>query len=391
MIPLWFEFLWVKLARLRPVSSAQGVLLGLVIALSGITAGQAHELRPAIADVTVDATSFTMEIQLSLEAIVAGIDLQQVDNSNEAPEAEQYDDLRAMPPEDLEQVLGDMWPSLVPGLKIMAGDTVITPDIDQVTVPEVGDLDLARDSVLRLTAALPDDGTAVTVGWIAKYGPLVIRQTGDGDAAYSGYLIDGQISAPLPRDSVAQESGLLAFGRYIVIGFEHIVPKGLDHILFVLGLFFFSMHMRPLLFQVSAFTLAHTVTLALAILGYVTVSPAIVEPLIAASIVYVAVENVFHKTITPWRTGVVFCFGLLHGLGFASVLGEIGLNPARFVSGLIGFNIGVELGQLAVILAAFLTVGLWFGRKPWYRKMISIPASILIAAVGAFWFVERVI
>ncbi len=106
-------------------------------------------------------------------------------------------------------------------------------------------------------------------------------------------------------------------------------------------------------------------------------SPAsIVEPLIAASIVYVAVENVLFTRMTPWRTVIVFCFGLLHGLGFASVLGEIGLNPARFISGLIGFNIGVELGQLTVILGAFPGCsGCRFGKKSWYRARIAIPAS----------------
>ena len=148
--------------------------------------------------------------------------------------------------------------------------------------------------------------------------------------------------------------------------------------------------MRPLLTQVTAFTVAHTVTLALASLGVISISPNVVEPLIAASIVYVAVENVFFQRMTPWRTVVVFGFGLLHGLGFASVLGEIGLNPARFVTGLIGFNIGVELGQLSVILGAFVAVGLWFGRKPWYRAMIAVPASVAIAATGAFWFGQRV-
>jgi len=92
----------------------------------------------------------------------------------------------------------------------------------------------------------------------------------------------------------------------------------------------------------------------------------------------------------PWRTAVVFGFGLLHGLGFASVLGDIGLEPKRFVTDLVGFNIGVELGQLTVISGAFLSVGLWFGRKDWYRTVIAIPASTAIAIVGGYWFVERV-
>jgi hypothetical protein len=122
----------------------------------------------------------------------------------------------------------------------------------------------------------------------------------------------------------------------------------------------------------------------------VSVSPAIVEPLIAASIVYVAVENIFGGRISWRRTAVVFGFGLLHGLGFASVLGDIGLEPSRFLGSLISFNIGVELGQLTVIAAAFLTVGLWFGRKRWYRNVIAVPVSAVIASVGAYWSIQRV-
>jgi len=144
-------------------------------------------------------------------------------------------------------------------------------------------------------------------------------------------------------------------------------------------------------FQVTAFTLAHTVTLALASLKIVNLPSSIVEPLIAASIVYVAVENVLNIRLPVWRMAVVFAFGLLHGLGFAAVLGDVGLDSTRFALGLIGFNIGVEFGQLAVILAAFLLVGLPFRNKPWYRARIATPCSIAIALVGAFWFFERVL
>jgi hypothetical protein len=181
-----------------------------------------------------------------------------------------------------------------------------------------------------------------------------------------------------------------AFLSYIPVGFTHILPKGWDHILFVLGLFFLSPKLRPLLWQVSAFTVAHTATLALGTLGIVTVSPAIVEPLIAASIVYVGIENIFARHLHSGRTLIVFCFGLLHGLGFASVLGEFGLAEGQFLSSLLGFNVGVELGQLAVIAAAFLTLGLRFRGSLKYRGRVAIPASVTIAAVGGFWFVERV-
>jgi hypothetical protein len=218
---------------------------------------------------------------------------------------------------------------------------------------------------------------------------------GGGDDAYTAILEGGALSVALPREGFATEGGLPVFGRFIVSGFEHIVPKGLDHILFVLGLFFFSLRMGPLLGQVTAFTLAHTITLALASLKIVSIPANIVEPLIAASIVYVAVENIFGSKdgggkIGLIRIAVVFGFGLLHGLGFASVLSDVGLPEGRFVISLIGFNIGVELGQLAVILTAFLLLALPFGRKSWYRARVAVPASCLIAGIGAWWTFERV-
>ena len=86
---------------------------------------------------------------------------------------------------------------------------------------------------------------------------------------------------------------------------------------------------------------------------------------------------------------MIFVFGLLHGLGFASVLGEFGLPEGQFIAALLGFNVGVELGQLTVIALAFLAVGLWFGQKPWYRRAIAIPGSLVISAIGLYWVIER--
>ena len=167
------------------------------------------------------------------------------------------------------------------------------------------------------------------------------------------------------------------------------MPKGLDHILFIIGLFLLSPRLKPLLWQVTTFTLAHSLTLALSMLGVLKLPSSIVEPLIARSIVYVAVENMMTDRLQRWRPAVIFAFGLLHGLGFAGVLSEIGLSTADFAAGLIAFNVGVELGQLAVVAACFLTVGLFRG-APFYRAAITVPASLVIAVVGAYWFIERV-
>ena len=175
---------------------------------------------------------------------------------------------------------------------------------------------------------------------------------------------------------------------YVRLGFEHILPKGLDHILFVLALFLASTRLKPLLIQVSVFTVAHTLTLGLAAAGLVRAPGAIIEPLIAVSIAWVAVENLFAREITPWRPLVVFGFGLFHGLGFASVLLDLGLPEDQFLTALVGFNVGVELGQLTVILAAWLLLHGAFPRIG-YRSHVVLPASALIAVTGTWWAVQR--
>jgi hypothetical protein len=156
-------------------------------------------------------------------------------------------------------------------------------------------------------------------------------------------------------------------------------------------LFFFSTKLKPLIWQISAFTLAHTVTLALGSFGYIKIVPEIVEPLIALSIIYISIENIFIKKFTSWRPIVIFAFGMLHGLGFASVLGEFGLPTGFFVPALLGFNVGVELGQLSVVLIAFISIGYWLNKKNYYNKSVAHPISAIIGLIGAFWFIERVI
>jgi hypothetical protein len=177
--------------------------------------------------------------------------------------------------------------------------------------------------------------------------------------------------------------------KWMAIGFQHIVPKGLDHILFILGLFFLAGGWRTLLMQVTGFTVAHSLTLGLCMVGVISAPISIVEPLIALSIVYVAVDNLFATKLARWRMVIVCLFGLLHGLGFASVLDSIGLPQEQFLLALGLFNLGVELGQLAVIAGAFLVVG-WFRRQDWYQSFIAQPATIAIAGTGAYWFLKRI-
>jgi hypothetical protein len=176
---------------------------------------------------------------------------------------------------------------------------------------------------------------------------------------------------------------------YLELGYRHILPLGFDHILFVLSLFLLSSKLKPVLWQSLAFTVAHSITLGLAMYHVVRVPPSVVEPLIALSIMYVALENIFTEKLRPSRIGIVFFFGLIHGLGFASALSALGLPSDSYLVSLVMFNIGVELGQLTVILSAFFLFGKWFGYKPWYHKCIVVPLSLLIAGIALFWVIQR--
>jgi hypothetical protein len=190
-----------------------------------------------------------------------------------------------------------------------------------------------------------------------------------------------------------EDSGSL--WQYGVFGFTHILPKGLDHVLFVLGLYLGARTFKSLLILVTSFTVAHSITLALAAVGAVRLPSGIVEPLIAASIAWVGIENFLISRpgnvgrSEKWRPLVVFCFGLLHGLGFASALSALRLPAESFLLALLSFNFGIELGQLAVIGLA-LAVTLWFRSKSWYRARVAVPASLAIAALAAVWTVERI-
>ena len=375
---------------MRSITLKSTIWLLTLFGLLWVNVAQAHETRPSIADVTITPEEVLMQIQVNIEAFVAGVDLSAVEDTNLSEQAQTYDELRALSPTQMEQRFEAFWPQMQTGFKLRSGPVQLQPELVEIKVEDNPDFELLRESVLTIRAELPKGDEPVVIAWDSRFGPLVMRQMGGGEDAYTAFLRNGDPSPPLTRIGVVTEGTFAVFVRYIGIGFEHILPLGLDHILFVLGLYFLSPRLKPLLFQVTTFTLAHTVTLALGILGIVTIAPEIVEPLIAASIVYVAVENLVSAQMRPWRLAIVFVFGLLHGLGFASVLGEFGLESGRFVTSLIGFNIGVEFGQLTVIAIAFLAVGAWFGGKRWYRAYISNPASILIGLVGAYWFVERV-
>lgn len=360
-----------------------------VLLLCGAAA--AHEIRPAVATVTLEADGrYAIALTVNMEAVIAAVGAQHRD-TEESPNAREYNRLRALAPEALRPVVEAQLESYLDGIELQFDGTRVRPALAALEIPEIGDVALSRATLLRLSGSAPPAAKTLTLRYAERYGACVLR-VADGDRVDALWLKNGARSTPyvLGR-GFEQRSMADVLAEYTALGFTHILPLGLDHILFVLGLFLLSTRMAPLLIQVTAFSIAHTLTLALSVYGVVSLPPSIVEPLIAASIVYVAVENILTESLKPWRTLVVFGFGLLHGLGFAGVLTEVGLPPGQFLPALVSFNVGVELGQIAVIALAFLALGSWARRKRWYRARVVVPASALVAAVGLVWTVQRVL
>jgi len=348
-----------------------------------------HEMSPSILDLTINPNVVQLKIRFSIEAMLAEIDLSEVSDTNLSENAIKYDELRTFTPTQIKKIFGKKWSNLSKDIELIQSGRVVELSYQDLTVPDVGNTDLTRISHLYLEAKI-EKNEPIIFSWNANFGPIVVRQVGV-DNGLTQFLANGDESDKIFFQGSIERNKVQTFFDYIIVGFEHIIPKGWDHIVFVLGLFFFSSKLKPLVWQISAFTLAHTCTLALGSLGYIKIVPEIVEPLIALSIVFIAVENILFDRLSKWRPIVIFIFGLLHGLGFASVLGEFGLPDGFFIAALLGFNLGVEIGQLTVVLLAFIIVGYWFNKKDYYQISIANPISIIIGLVGAYWFIERVI
>jgi hydrogenase/urease accessory protein HupE len=356
---------------------------------------QAHQLRPAIVNLEfTQNASVKVHIQTNIESLIAGIDSSH-DDTDDSPQTERYNQLRALSSEQLTDEFKVLEESIISQLNLAFDGVNSDLSLVKLNIPATGNLAKSRLSNLHLLALIPrsqNDKPQVTWQYPKKFGNNVAHFYYDKtpQEKTSHWLTDGVMSPPfLLNVAYTPKPFTQVAAEYTVLGFEHIVPKGIDHILFVLGLFLLSVKLRPLLLQVTAFTLAHSITLGLTIYGVISLSPSVVEPLIALSIVAVGIENIFVKTVKVRRVVVVFLFGLLHGMGFAGVLSQLGLPESDFATALVFFNVGVEVGQLFVIAFAFLCVFWIIKNQPLYRQWVVIPVSALISLIGLYWTYER--
>jgi hydrogenase/urease accessory protein HupE len=358
----------------------------------------ADVVKPALVEISVNTDGrYHIEVRASLEALLTGINAR-YKNTRDAPNAAAYDEIRVLPAAELAVAFKPFEQAFTQLVELSFDGEQIPLSITRIDIPEPGYPKVPRISVITLEGDI--ERSVKTVSWYypARFGDNAVRVRQVDEANEKWHWSDWQwlrkdeYSTPFSLTEVfTQQSAAQVISTYLVLGFEHILPKGLDHILFILGIFLLSTRMRPLLWQVTMFTVAHTLTLGLSMRGIISLPANIVEPLIALSIAYIGVENIFAHSLHKSRLVIVFLFGLLHGMGFASVLADFGMPANAFITALISFNIGVEIGQLAVILLAFLVVGIWFSRKPWYRPVIVVPCSLLIAVTGLYWTWDRIV
>jgi len=260
-----------------------------------------------------------------------------------------------------------------------------------VVIPGVGNTDIIRDTIVTFDIQNIKE-ERFKFYWDKNLGSIILRiNSVHNKPLYTELIADGKKSKLFSIKNKTELGLFQNIKEYTLLGFKHIIPKGLDHILFVLALFLLSPKLRPLVLQISIFTLAHTITLFLGALKIITITAIIVEPIIALSICFIAIENLFTENMRRTRPYIIFIFGLLHGLGFAGVLNEIGISTNLFISSLISFNVGVELGQISIIILSYILIALLFQKKSWYRNRITKPISIIIASIGFYWFIQRLL
>ena len=350
----------------------------------------AHEIKPAVIEFNKIENQINIVLTFNAEAFLANIDASVHKETKNSLNSKIYDELRLLSKEILKERIFESKDQIANSIFMKTSKKTLNLKVFKIEVLEEKNIEKVRFTKIYFKTDNHVIETPITFSTKKIFGPLIFKNFSNIDE--ENQKPQSQWIKPGNQIEIIKEKtnfpNLLISG--IWNGILHIIPYGFDHILFVLGLFFFSYKLKPLLIQVTTFTIAHSITLILGGLGYVTISPVIVEAIIAASIIWIGVENLFRKSINISRIGVIFCFGLLHGLGFASMFKLIGLEGTDYFLNLLSFNVGIELGQIITLLPLIILIPL-FNRLSWYRILIAIPASIIIALFGADMFIDRVL
>tara|TARA_B110000438_G_scaffold7830_1_gene7665 strand:+ start:978 stop:2126 length:1149 start_codon:yes stop_codon:yes gene_type:complete len=368
--------------------------LFIIISIFFCNTSFAHEIKPSIADFAYDQSYLNFEVRLNAELILSNIDASNISNTNSSPLTEIYDRYRLLNKKDLENSILESWKDISSNIDIKINNKLKEIDLIKIDTQDVKNFEISRDTLISFRVLLNEESENFTFKWIKNYGAIILRENNDlklEDELVTEYLQSGTETDPIFFKENNFRSMFTSFTNFFVLGIQHIIPKGLDHILFIFGLFLFSSSLNKLIKQITIFTIAHSITLIFVSLSLIKINPQIVEPIIALSIVYVGLENIFKNYIKEYmRYVVILFFGLLHGLGFALVLSDIGFRSSKLFINLISFNIGIEVAQISIILFLYLLIAIKFANNKYYRITFQIPSSILIASIGLYWFIERI-
>ncbi|HEY9250377.1 MAG TPA: HupE/UreJ family protein [Rariglobus sp.] len=285
---------------------------------------------------------------------------------------------------------GHRLPPSEEGVALMAGDRLEFFFLYARPAREAGRVEFEALNLGALSPAHREFFSAVDSGGVE----IVSRMLGSAEPVVTLPLPVPDAGMPKEGDGSQARAGERTagtFGGFLLLGIEHIWT-GYDHLLFLFGMLLVCRTLRPVAVIITAFTLAHSLTLAVATLGWISLPGSFVEPAIAASIIYVGVENLLRKGTEPRGRGwLTFAFGLVHGFGFASVLADLGVGRDGTGIGqpLLAFNLGVELGQLAVA-AVVLPLLLRLRRYPVVAGRVLPASSMVIVLAGTWWLLERV-
>ena len=358
------------------------------------TSSVSHEIKPSIADFTHDETYLKFKIRLNAELILSNIDASTVSNTDSSSLSEIYDKFRILSKKDLEEMFQNSWSEISSNIDIKINNETKKINLIKTEVEDIKNFEISRDTHVYFRVLLDENSEQFTFRWVKNYGPIILRENNNNkleDELVTEYLQSGIESSQFSFKENNFSKTFNSFAKFFVLGIQHIIPKGLDHILFIFGLFLFSSSLKKLISQITIFTIAHSITLIFVSLSLMRINPQIVEPIIALTIVYVGVENIFKNYLKEYlRYVVILFFGLLHGLGFALVLNDIGYRSTDLLINLISFNIGIEVAQILIILVLYLLIALKFGKNKNYRIYFQVPSSILISSIGLYWFFDRI-
>ena len=358
----------------------------------------ADVVKPALVEISVYTDErVEIEIRTSVEALLTEIN-GRFRNTTESPNAEAYDRFREMSADDLTVAFRSFHNRLLNGVQLAVDGKAVPLQIAAVDIPPPGYTKVPRASVIYLEGHIPRNALALTWYYPLAFGDQAVRvrqvneETNQWHWSAHQWIREDRPTDPFSLTEIfGQPSQIKVMNTYVEAGFFHIVPRGWDHMLFIMGIFLMTLKLKPLIWQATMFTLAHSITLTAGVFEWIRLPVAIVEPLIALSIAYVAIENLFLKRMSRLRLPVVFAFGLLHGLGFASMLTDFGLPEGAYIQALLWFNVGVEFGQLAVLFAGYFVLSIWFSRESTFRRWVTLPGSVIIGWIGVYWCYDRIL